>query len=480
MSKSTKNIIAVSFLIPVIAVLAVVYFLSQRSDDVPEDITPAAETTRLIERLEQDVAGVIFTGEGIERHGMFPLMLPDGDIVWQWLDEPEFLLNQMEARGKIRLAFDLTSIDIAQENYADVNLADFGLNPPQLTMEVVYTDETRETIRIGSQTPDMRNRFAMIGDDPRVHIVPGLHAGRTFAMLTDLLDTTLPQFSTEAQYLLIAREGEPPIELILGIDDSAMAIAGGMQGIPVLRMHQPIEGRGLNHMALENVVIEPLNAIFISDIISAVPTDLAAYGLDEPSMEIRYADGFGAVHLLFGDTFMHEFFGQEIPHIYVKFANRPHVFAVPYAAVAEIFDINIFRFIDRFFALISISTVESVDITSANPQRNFTMVINEEADSTRIHPTINGADVAESDFRQIYQLLIGLQADGDIEPFEPQGEPEFIITYNMLDEPNRTLRFFAWDSTFYAVSVDGEDAWLVTNRLAVQTLFNVVTTTIAE
>ena len=479
MSKQVKNIIAVSILVVVIAALAVVYFLSQRSDDAPEEVSHIAETTRLIERLEADVAGVIFTGEGIERHGIFPMMLPGGDIVWQWLEEPEFLLNQIEARGKIRLAFDLTSLDIAQENFADINLADFGLYPPQLVMEVVYTDETRETIRIGSQTPDMRNRFAMIGDDPRVHIVAGLHAGRAFAVLENLLDATLPQFNVEAQYLFIAREGEPPIELIIGLDDSDLAAAGGMQGIPVLIMQQPIQGRGLNHMALENAVIEPLNAMFISDVISAVPASLATYGLDEPSLEIRYVDAFGEVHLLFGDTFMHEFFGQEVPHIYVKFANRPHIFATPYATVAEIFDLNIFRFIDRFFALINISHVESVEITSGNPARNLELVINEEEGSTRIHPTINGADVAESDFRQIYQLLIGLQADGDIEPFEPQGEPEFTITYNMFDGPNRELRFFAWDSTFYAVSVDGEDAWLVTNRLAVQTLFNVATTTIA-
>jgi len=240
----------------------------------------------------------------------------------------------------------------------------------------------------------------------------------------------------------------------------------------ILRLVQPMV-RNIDHSRLTNRVLEPMEAFRLGDVISLAPSDLSPYGLDNPSLMFAYQDIFGETQLLFGDTFIEEVNGQDIEFIYVKFADRPHVFRAEYAPVSVLYNLNIFLFIERFIALPSILGVERITIEAIGASRNFDMIINHGPQGSHdIFPTINGVEVEESDFRVAYRLLIALMMEGEIEPFTPQGTPDIAITYHRPEDPDLEIRLFAHGNNLYAVSVDGEDAWFVTHRRDVDVFFN--------
>jgi hypothetical protein len=153
-----------------IATMAGLYMWQQNIERPVEDVPLTLPSiTTLIQRMEVEVAGVTFLSGG-ESYSMVPHPAENGLITWHWGPAPEFLIHPVMARDKARLGWQFTAADIAHECTEGLDLALFGLNPPQIVLEVEYHDGTSHTIRVGSPTADMRNYFAMI--DARLCNVP--------------------------------------------------------------------------------------------------------------------------------------------------------------------------------------------------------------------------------------------------------------------------------------------------------------------
>jgi len=474
MSRQLKRTLSMGVVVVLIAVLAGVYFLRSGEDEYAYDEQPASATEFIVQRDEHEVVSVRFISEDKDY-----MMVPyDGGhtTVWQYQSHPDFVLMPTQARDKARPAWHLTSVEVAHEDSQGLNLAEFGLQPPQLTMEATYTDGTHQTIYIGAQTTDMRHRFVMVSGSPAIYLISNFAARWALEDIENLIDRTLQPFTAEAERILIAQRDTPIIELSMGaaidvIDTIADLLPIAPDGT-ILRLVQPME-RGIDHSRLTNRVLEPLEAFRLGNIVSLAPNDLSPYGLDNPSLVFAYQDHFGETRLLFGDTFIEEVNDRDIEFIYVKFADRPHVFRAEYQPVSVLYNLNIFLFIDRFIVLPSILGVERITIEAVEARRNLDMIINHGPPGSHdIFPTINGVEVAESDFRIAYRLLIALMMEGEIEPFTPQGTPDIAITYHRPEEPDIEIRLFAYGSNLYAVSVDGEDAWFVTHSRDVDVFFN--------
>ncbi|MCL1786363.1 MAG: DUF4340 domain-containing protein [Defluviitaleaceae bacterium] len=473
MKKKTIRIISMTVVVALIAALASVYFLREILRSVAEVDDPTEHVTHfLAERDESEVASVRFISQDSD-FVMTPYETPFG-ILWEYAPNPDFVLSPARARDKVRPAWHLLAFEIAHENAADVNIADFGFAPPRLVMEVSYTDGTNKTIYFGAHTADMRNTFARVSGSDAIYIVGNMAAQWAAADIEALIERGIQPFSADAEYILIAQQGLPPIEMAMAAaDDAAEALATLMPMDPTaefLRLVQPID-RGIDHQRLSIRVLEPLEMFRIGDVVSLTPGSLAPYGLDTPSLEFIYRDMFGETHLLFGDRFVEDVAGTDVDFIYVKFADRPHVFRAEFLPASTLFNLNVFTFINRFIALPNIAGVSRITVAAADQSRNMDMVVNHVGESA-IAPTINGHPVDESDFRTAYRLLIGLMMEGEIEPFTPEGQPDIAITYHRIDEPDIELRLYAQGSHLYAVSVNGEDAWFVTHGRDVDMFFS--------
>ena len=454
-------------------VLGVVYFIQMRPDtnnNESEIISNPVDNVNLslIRRDESSVGGVIFIAEN-DVYGMFPVPLETG-IMWRWGDNPEYLLDPQMAREVVRPAWELTAIAQLHATTENLDLSEFGLDPPLLTMVVTYTDDTISTIRLGGTTADRRHNFIQIDDDPAIYLIITQIAQRMQATLGDILDRTPLAFHGAANYMKIIQPNRMPLELAVidevDYEDDPFAF---IAGTGFLAMLQPFRGRGIDLIDFNAILLEPFQGFRIGDTVAISPPDLSPFGLENPSLEFIYHSDFGELHLKFGYTFFDE---NNVTHIYVKLADRPHVFKSEFAHVSHLMDINIFQFVDRFIALVPISDVERVEIEAQDPTRNFTLQVNHDLEIEHIiHPTINGIPTQESTFRSIYQHIVGLTGDAAIPQFAPQTEPVYTITYHRLNSPNTQLRFFNHDTNFFAVSLDGEDPWFVTRRHDLELLF---------
>jgi len=212
----------------------------------------------------------------------------------------------------------------------------------------------------------------------------------------------------------------------------------------------------------------------LNALINLHPEDFSVYGLDNPRLEIIYQDSVHEAHVFFGDTFMQDVGGNEVEFIYLMFAGRPHVFSARYEPVQVLFGLNAFSFMERWIALINIQHIYGVDVTTTNPDSTYSFVINhDEDDLNTISPTINGIEIAESDFRTAYRLIIGMNLDAEIEEIYPRPTPAHVFTFRMKPEhgDDTVVSMYPYNPNFYAVSIDGGPISFVTNALEVNTFF---------
>ncbi|MCL2404953.1 MAG: DUF4340 domain-containing protein [Defluviitaleaceae bacterium] len=451
----------ISLLVAVILVGGMVGALAWQRSREPEQVEEPPVTTtavHLIQRTEDELMNVVFLKDG-ETHYMMPFESETGQREWRWWTEDDaYVLDTMHTRNKIRGAFSLFANQIVHEDVyeAEINLADFGLDPPLLTVTASYTDMTSTVFHLGSPTIDMNEQFLMIEGSSRLYTMHRANAERLLFTLDDLIDRNVPVWDTEsAEYVLIAQRGHEPIEF-------EMQEHHDFEGLYWQIMVQPFPGREVYPMSFEHHVFEQFANFWLNDLVSLHPEDLAQYGLDDPSLEFIYRAPHGEAHLLFGDIFFREIAGHELAFIYVMFADRPHVFEALYEPASALFDVNVLSFIERFIALVNIQDVQRLEVLT--PTTDFDVWVNQVEDSTDIEPTINGTLVDDSEFRLLYRLLIGLAIDFEVAPFTPQDEPLYTVKFIMFEEDDIELRLFHYNDSFLAVSVDGEDVWFVTNR----------------
>lgn len=485
MTRKTKRTITMTVSLLLIIALGGIYFFYQRPEEDPVAAAPPiTEFTHLIRLTANDVARVTFHTDG-QSYSMLPVEV-EGEygfggmpiITWQHEDFPDAILDPDSARGKVNLAWSLTTTFTVHECSAGLNLADFGLNPPLLTMEVLYTDNTSKNIYIGSQMPDLNGYFLMLSGDTAIYRITNASVNRATATIEDMIERSLPEFTMHAVYIKIAQRDTPEIEFVLSWEAMENMAQGWTPEFPLgllLMMAQPLAEWPVLHSALEARLMDNLQFFRIGDVVNVAPTSLVPYGLHNPSLEFIFNDIFNDIHLQFGDIFVY----NDVTYIYVKFEDRPHVFKAVYDTMSVLFDFDIFRVIERFIAIVPIVDVESITITSPNPDRNMILVINHE-DQHTIHPTINGVLLPDRPFRAAYRQLIGLTMDGEMEPHMPRGEPALTITYHKIEGPDTEVRLFAVDNLFYTASVNGAEAWVLTSRHNVTVFFNYVSRLLAD
>jgi len=452
----------ISLVIAVLVVGGMIGALAwQRNRDTagPEEEFERPATIHLTQRLEEELLRVTFQNH-VDSHVMLPFYDDEGNREWT-LDGSDYIFNPANTRNKVRGMFSLFANQIVHEDVYEIgiDLAEFGLDPPYLTVTGYYDDGTTAVIRLGYPTMGLEGRFVMMDGSYRLYAINAPLANRFLYGLDDLIDRRLPMWSLEfVQYMLIAQRDEEPIEFKMEPHPEA-------EGMEWMVMHQPFPDRQVFDHSFDHLVFEQFANFRLGDLVSLHPANLADYGLDNPSMEFVYITSQEEVHLLFGDIFFREEDGREETFIYVMFADRPHVFEAVYGPASAIFDVNPLRFIERFIALINIVDVERLEVIT--PDGDFDIRMNHVEGTTNIEPTVNGNTVEATPIRQLYAALVGLGMDFEIEPFNPgPGTLLYTIRYVMLEEDDVELRFFHYNNNFLAVSVDGEAAWFVTNRRA--------------
>ena len=157
----------IALLLAAVIFLGAGYFFllhnNEPEEDVPLVAPPVAYT--LAARAQSDVARITVTRGGESR--VFARGAAIADLfLWYVESEPDWVLDALRVQEFLFAAFHMTAAEKIHETTADMDLAEFGFNPPLATFTTQYTHGASATIHLGNLTPDHRHFFFMQdGDD---------------------------------------------------------------------------------------------------------------------------------------------------------------------------------------------------------------------------------------------------------------------------------------------------------------------------
>ncbi len=423
-------------LILVLALLFGIYYAV--SNRKPEE-KPADETITIFKTEKDNIA---------EMH----IMTQDEDLVfikdgedWTVKGKEDIALVQSKIDS---LAYDIATIhaeQVVEEEAAD--LAVYGLDQPAGTVNITLTDGTTKTFLLGDATPSKTQYYFMVKDAETVYTVYS-YKGESFL-------NTLDQYRDQTIFTLkpeeingFTIEGKNRDKIVVKEKgEKAEDQTGVLSTWDIL---EPTKGHGSNE-DIHEMILAKLPDIKVKEFVEDEDENLGAYGLDEPNYRIQFTDKNNrSIALLLGN--------RKDDMIYLKVEGKASVYLVDSAPLA-FKDVDVFNLMEKFAYLVNIDLVDRIVINTEGKQSVMEIIHNPDEEKEDDYK-INGQKADESPFKKMYQEVIGLIVDGDLDDKHTgkvEGTPDLSYTfYHNNDAPPVSMEYIGIGDRHYAVVKNGK------------------------
>lgn len=465
MQKMTRNLI----ILGVLVVLAVggFFILPNLSKPAPTasavptatqavaDVTLSSYTTDDVVQVDvQNNAGAPYT-----------LLKQDKDYVLK--GQESLALDQSAALSRFSAVGSVVGERLIEENAAD--LGQYGLDNPAATITATYADGKTQTFLLGDRTPTGNTFYFMKKGDPRV-ITVWMNVGTAFTSIADnlLQKRTIDISSDDITQVTILKGGKEYLEVAYTPEEK-VSISAWKMIKPWSRYVDISSSPGENQEAYFTTFLKDAVSISLGDVVAANPTDLAQYGLDNPSTVIRVTGK--------SDRSFELQVGKEITDsaVYARFADSPAVYKLDKSSLAFA-DITPFRLVDKTIQLVNIANALGVQVKGLGadtllkiehvPALDDQGVQKKDGNGNPMFDqkfTVDGAAIEDKLSRYYYQIAIGLQSFSTVkEGWQPTGDPALTLTYTRDSDPTTVaLSFYDYDTNFYAVQSNGETIFTI-------------------
>ncbi len=368
--------------------------------------------------------------------------------------EPEYRYDVLFSDSRVgRVVGSLTSL--MSERVIDKQpeaLQEYGLSEPAVRVTATLSDADPVTVLVGNRTPGGDGYYVQTSQSTTVYSVSSLWVSPFFYSIDDLREKALPQINPQAlsEIVIQTTDGRTIRAAAKAPDDDDPEMSLAVMAItePYLRRYQA----STNWI---DSVAQALPSIGILRYVDDDPQELQSYGLDPARAGLRVSDVDNELHLILGDATPD---GR-----YARFARGGSVFVV--RGVEGLISITPYETISPFIFIVNIDLVDSIVVESTSDTYVATIqrTPGESDDDDPVETfSLDGEELEDGVFRDLYQWLIGLQLDAEIgEP--ASGAPEVSITYHLnTSGPAVLLEFVPQDSNYYAVYRDGASEFVVT------------------
>ncbi|MFQ3619816.1 MAG: DUF4340 domain-containing protein [Spirochaetales bacterium] len=396
-------------------------------------------------------------------------------------------LDQEEIRSILWSLCNMRYDRIADENAQ--NLSQFGLAEPKAVVVLTLDDGSKVELLGGDKTPTGTGFYGMKKGEPKVYILPTYPGERLFISLTDFREKNLPSFKAEEVERLTLTYGNTRIVVEPKPEKGALEATFTTH---VLTSPYKVP-RGVNPESFTKL-INALGRLRIRDFVEDAPSSLAPYGLDKPEFELYV---FAKVKETVKekdkeiektkDTVLHLLIGKEAAQtgpsweknrVFAKLKDSPTVFLIE--DIRQDLRIKPFDFIDKFAFILNIDRIDRLHINylgnkhvgEIKRQKETLTEKDKDGKETTREQTkesffLDGKEVEESKFKDLYQSCIGLVVEAEIPPGSKAGtRPEVSLEYYLNDPAGKTVRvdYLPFNRDFYALSRDGAVEFLVSKR----------------
>lgn len=483
MKKRTKQLIIAAGLL---AVLAAAFFIQSGIEKKKaEEEAAALEAKKAAREAENDYEFerfITFESEEIAKIEMISseeraVLERDGE---EWiLTYPDYDVIQKSVTSAGNSVYGVGSSTVVEEKVADWSL--YGIDDDSDRAVITNRDGESLTIYIGDKTPTGSGNYIRRNDEDKVYMAYSYSADNLKPNVDSWRNRELPQVNPQAvTYVKI--EGEQTIELVPSYDTGDFA-----RNMSTLMMVQPYEevcpvSADKVGKYLEAMMSQPLTKIsFVDD---AAPKDL---GFDNPTRLTLRDQENNSLTLIIGDPVSNETFvnkqeiegqfgmagyTQETPlgkvEYYARQEGYDEIFTVS-GAWASLVEATPFELRDGFVRLVNIDDVEAWSFTYKGETWGGRIEREGEGDDVKETYFFNGFEAPEDDFKDIYQDILYIIYEGEIEegPLRvTKRAPEVTLRYIGTKEKGSDTRadFYPYDDQFYSVSVDGKDMNFLVGR----------------
>ncbi len=450
-SGGKKMWVSLISLLLVLGIAVGVYFLAgivkpqEEEIDAPAETLPPSQTVKIVSRDRAEVQKVtVQPADGVAYTVVQHADAETGSYTYSMEGLPDFNLNQSESSKLVGYAANLTALRQIEENVTD--FAAYGLDEPQATITMHYTDGSKAVWLMGDNAPTSTAHYMCRQDTRTVFLVYktacdvfGKHINDMYVLKMPVLfdDTTI------VEKLLIEQKGKPTIELVqLDSMDSTFSMSS-------IKLVQPIEYDAQSERAA--LFMDESTYVHIAGY-AGEKSNLSEAGLDDPRARIRITDTKGNVLNYIVGNYANE------TQVYVQVDDTDTVYLADTARLKFLDNANVGYLVDQFTNLVNIEMIDAVTV-SAGEQSDTISIKRNEGTATYF---FDGVETSEKEFKDVYMEIIGLMINKLSDDYYLEGDVVAKITYTLNVEPYEfTVEYLTYDKDYYAVRRNGVTLFLI-------------------
>lgn len=329
---------------------------------------------------------------------------------------------------------------------------------------VIKTIDGLFTILRGSQNRDKTGFYLQIQGTDKIFLIKNSVGESLQLRLDDLRDRNLVLFqSKQIETVVIKNE---KIIKIVPYKRSDMFTADNfsyMMESPY-NAYIPVSENGFNTFI--NSMDQTIQIVdFIDD------GNSEEYGINDQSRSLTITEKSGKTSSL------HIGSDAGNSRVYGKLNNEKQIFTVNKKDLPFL-RLKPFDLVDKLPHLISMETIDTFMITN----ENLAVIGTIDSQGTRKNYSINGIDIEEKTFTELFEEIQNLSLSGEAEKTIDTEKPEIIISYKLFDGGSywTHLNFYSYDSEQFALSRNEEAPLFIIEKTQLQDMIRDITATVDE
>lgn len=419
--------IVISFLL-IFAILGTAYFLLTRPQ-TPESQPEATEkpSVPVLSYAPEEVLQI-----DIQRKDE-NLSFVRGEKTWHVKNKPDIEILAVRVESLCVSAATLSADSLIAGDAMD--LQTYGLKTPQAKVVLTFMNGKTQTILLGDPSPTNNGYYVCLDGERAVYLLSAGTANQFLSPLTDYRILTVTALgSDDIREISITKSGKT---FTLSYTDKEE----GDTLSSAWRIKNPVN-KNADDALVQEKILTPVCNLTALDVVADSAENLRQYGFNGDKVVIRTANE--TIRLSVGKAE-----GKD----YVTLEGKPTVYLMAKSALSFM-DVTSFDVLERMTNLVSIESVESIDINL--PGISATMEVQFSGEEMKYF--VDGKPAEEEAFKQMYVELIALEVDGEVTvPLEESGrKPEATIVFALAEGSTTTLAYYPYDEFNYAVYENGE------------------------
>jgi len=335
------------------------------------------------------------------------------------------------------MIYSVTSVSVSRrlENFSG-NLSDYGIDESGKSVTVGLKDGTKSILLIGNGTNFKDEYYAMIKGKDAVFTVSSYSIDNLMKNPDELRSKDICTLDGKnISAFTVKKNGKH--ELSVKYDENYTP-ANEYQTVSYLITY-PYKNVTASFDSLQEL-FDGVSSLTADSIVEENPKNLTPYGLDKP-YEVEFTDFDGKK-----TTVRMGAYGEN-GNVYLMCNSTPVVYLAQCPFYETIKGVDAKNYVDRFINIFNIDTVKEIKIEADGEE--YLLSIEKKSEDSYTYK-VGEKIVAESNFKKLYQLIIGIRAV-DFTGEKATGKEKCSITFSFNDGSSKKFTYYVYNDRYCIV-----------------------------